>query len=479
MEPFFRHFSMLRIDIEDIIPSDATSEAVKARAVYQYYVNTLTQMSVDGELRLYRMKALQGNLLEVDFQQLNEFFNASKRKAIDSSREVVGQTKSEAFHYYAQLNSFAMLIGQILFVDTMVKEGLPLCLEESNFSGVTGALSAYINDIPQKQSKTLHSEDVRFYATLFVLQTTFDKIYVPDENVVTYDITTGAFLVTDRYDQCTGYLALCGKKGIAASEAEQALCYNITTGWCEGIDLATWNDLNTCYYSAISATTGEENLFTKNYDLLLERMIPQFTLSKVKLADDILNLKKVGVPLKILEIGAGSGALAIDLIMAAKRRGLEWGEITYEGVEPSDYMRGNFRSNCERKIGSTVFPESWTLIEGALESVEANPRRYLSGDVSTIIVFSFSLHHCFQGSVQRFFNNAVIKSLAEHVLVMDAVVTHGWQKPYYMWADCESPENFDNILDSGLWSVNTLWCEPPDVTVEGYIRGWCYLQLRT
>ena len=69
-----------------------------------------------------------------------------------------------------------------------------------------------------------------------------------------------------------------------ASRAEKDLCYNLTTGWGDKIDLATWNALNTHYYSAISPTTGEENLFTKHYDLLLERMLPQFALSKVKLA---------------------------------------------------------------------------------------------------------------------------------------------------------------------------------------------------
>jgi hypothetical protein len=87
-----------------------------------------------------------------------------------------------------------------------------------------------------------------------------------------------------RYEKCISYLALSGRKIAMASRAEKDLCYNLTTGWGDKIDLATWNALNTHYYSAISPTTGEENLFTKHYDLLLEGMLPQFALSKVKLA---------------------------------------------------------------------------------------------------------------------------------------------------------------------------------------------------
>jgi SAM-dependent methyltransferase len=121
------------------------------------------------------------------------------------------------------------------------------------------------------------------------------------------------------------------------------------------------------YYSAISPTTGEVNLFTTHYDRLLERMLPQFALAKVRLAEDLLRVKRAGAPLKILDIGAGSGALAIDLIMACTRLGLSLDEITYEGLDPSAYMRRHFRANCARKIGKTPFPTHWTLRKGSIE----------------------------------------------------------------------------------------------------------------
>ena len=57
---------------------------------------------------------------------------------------------------------------------------------------------------------------------------------------------------------------------MTALDAEKELCYEITTGWSEGIDRKTWDKLNEYYYGAISPSTGEENLFVKNYDVILE-----------------------------------------------------------------------------------------------------------------------------------------------------------------------------------------------------------------
>ena len=98
----------------------------------------------------------------------------------------------------------------------------------------------------------------------------------------------------------------------------------------------------------------------------------------------------------------------------------------------------------------------------------------------TVVVFSGSLHHCFHASVKRFFRNRTIKQLAHAVFVLDATAAHGWTKPYYMWADCESPENFDNILDPGIWTSQTLWHEPPRaLDAHAVDHTWCYLQRRT
>jgi len=312
------------------------------------------------------------------------------------------------------------------------------------------------------------------------LQTAFDQLFVPDDDIVTYDTASGTYHVTELYDECIRYLALSARKIRTASRAEHNLCYDLTTGWGDHIDRATWDVLNTQYYRAISPTTGEANLFATHYDRLLERMLPQFVLAKVRLAEDILRVKQPGTPLKILDIGAGSGALAIDLVMACTRLGLSPAEMTYEGLDPSPYMRRHFRANCARKIGKTPFPTHWTLRKGTIEQVDAEPTRYLDGETLTVLVFSGSLHHCFQASVKRFFRNRTIKQLAHAVLVLDVTAAHGWTKPYYMWADCESPENFDNILDPGIWTSQTLWHEPPRAPdADAFDHTWCYLQRRT
>jgi hypothetical protein len=241
----------------------------------------------------------------------------------------------------------------------------------------------------------------------------------------------------------------------------------------------TWDALNTYYYSAISPT-GEANLFATHYDRLLERMLPQFVLAKLKLAEDVLRVKRADAPLKILDIGAGSGALAVDLIMACARLGLPLDAITYEGLEPSAFMRRNFRANCERKIGATPFPRQWTLREDSIEQVDEHPAHYLEAETPTVLVFSGSLHHCFHASVNRFFRTRTIKQLADAIFVLDATEAHGWTKPYYMWADYESPENFDNVVDHGIWASQTLWHEPPRaLDARAADHAWCELQMRT
>jgi hypothetical protein len=392
MEPFFtadNRFPKISIALEEILPEETTSALVKERAVYQYYVQAIAALPSDEALRPFRQKALMGSLTPPDFENMHTLFQTVKSQAQRTLHTFPRHHSHHIVSAYAHLNSYAMLLSQILFVDNTVKEGLPDQIEEAALATVRDGLAAYIRDISAKNGAEIAPDDARFYATLFLLQTAFDKLFVPNENIVVYDTPSGAYHVTDLYEECISYLALSGRKIATASRAEKDLCYDLTTGWGDNIDLATWNALNTHYYSAISPTTGEENLFTKHYDLLLERMLPQFALSKVKLAEEVVKSKKDGAILKILEIGAGSGALAIDLVMACTRRGLSREEIIYEGIEPSAYMRRNFRANCERKIGATPLPTHWTLREGSMEQVDAYPTQYIDAAIPTVIVCSF------------------------------------------------------------------------------------------
>jgi hypothetical protein len=390
MDPFFtadNGFPTVSLALEDILPRDTTSPRVQERAVYQHYVKTLAARPSDDDLRPFRDKALMGQLTPPDCAAMHTLLTTMKSQA---QHAVTRRPRQHTFAAYASLNSVAMLLAQILFVDNSLKEGLPDRIEVAARDRVLDGLSASIRARSAANGAALAPEDARFYAMLFLLQTAFDQLFVPDEDIVTYDTTSGAYHVTDRYDHCIRYLALSGRKISTASRAEHNLCYDLTTGWGDHIDRATWDALNTHYYSAISPTTGEANLFTTHYDRLLERMRPQFALAKVRLAEDVLRVKQPRTPLKILDIGAGSGALAIDLVMACIRLSLSPDEIIYEGLDPSAYMRRHFRANCTRKIGGTPFPTHWTLREGAIERVDARPTDYLEAVMPTVVVFSFA-----------------------------------------------------------------------------------------
>lgn len=462
----------IAVALDEILPGTDTPHTVRERAAYQFYIDVLSSQPSDAMLAQYRALALRGGLDANHFAGMNTYLESFKHLAM------AAHDADARFVAYAAVNSQAMLLAQILFVDNLIKENFLSLLAQPTTDDVLTALCNRIHLISDGNGAALSTQTTEFYATLFVLQTAFDKLYVPDTDIVRYDTTSGRYSVTEHYRRYTDYLGLSGCKLLKAGPEEITLCCNITTGWSEGIDLNTWNALNTTYYSGLSATTGKENLFTRNYDRLLERMIPQFVVAKIRLADTILGLKQPKRPLKILEIGAGSGALAIDLIMAAKRRDEQLEQIHYVGIEPSEHMRNNFKHNCQHKIGDTEFPENWQLIEGSIESVTADPQRYLDENEDTLIVFSFSLHHCFADSVKAFFANVDIKQRARHVMVLDAKKGHGWTKPYYMWADCESPENFDNIQEHGLWMPQAQWEEPgSDQRAFDVDYGWCYLQM--
>ncbi|MEM9596426.1 MAG: hypothetical protein AAGD06_19300, partial [Acidobacteriota bacterium] len=66
------------------------------------------------------------------------------------------------------------------------------------------------------------------------------------------------------------------------------------------------------------------------------------------------------------------------------------------------------------------------------------------------------------------------------IYVLDGVREHGWTKPYYMWADCESPECFDNVTKQGTWRSETLWTEPAK-PIDGHAvtTAWCALRRLT
>ena len=464
---------------EEIIPSEA------GKGVYNYYIRSIRKTAFDADLLTFRRKALAGTLSPSDSTAMNGLLEKIK----DNARSV----ETNRFETYARLKSCAMFMAQVLFVNYMINEGLLSLLPEKVKTDVLTKLSKYIDTCATRNESNLHADETAFYATLFTLQSLFNKHFVPDEDIVSYDTETGEYRVTAQYKRATAYLELTNRQVIHASPEEKELCFNITTGWGEHIDHDTWNQLNRYYYKEGSYTIDEGNLFTSNYDQILERMLPQFALSKVKCAEEVLKQEYNAVSennknqrLRIIEIGAGSGAFAIDLFMACKRLNIDVSHIQYSGLEPSDHMIGNFRKNMALKIGAETLPAEWKLEKGDVESYTKNPTAYsgnLTDNEKTIIVFSYSGHHCYHKSLYRFYTNANVRRNTHRVYFLDVTKEHGWTKPYYMWVDCESPENFNNVSEKGEigeWKREPLWLEP-DLAIEdtAVTNAWCCLKKLT
>ncbi len=289
MDPFFtadNGFPTIPLALEDILPEETTRASVKARAVYHDCVNALAARPADKDLRPFRDKARMGHLTPPDFAHMHTLLTTMKSQVQHAGTR---RPRHHTVAAYAHLSSFAMLLAQILFVDNSTKEGLPDRIEEAARDRVLDGLSASIRVRSATNGAALAPEDARFYATSFLLQTAFDTLFVPDEDIVTYDTASGAYHITDSYDQCIRYLALSGRKISTASRAEHNLCDDLTTGWGDHIDRSTWDALNTHDDHAVSPTTGAEHRFTTHGDRLRERMRPPFVLANVRLAEDVLN----------------------------------------------------------------------------------------------------------------------------------------------------------------------------------------------
>jgi hypothetical protein len=265
--PFFQRLQLqpIYIAFEEIVPAASTAVRVQERAVYNdllhkwpHFLNDAVRDSVESQLRPYRQRAWEGHLDTADFRDLLHAFLAFKadfRRAMN------------AFNAYAMLNGCAALLAQMLFVDNCVKEAVGGVSHPDNQETVT-QLMHHIQDIYQVHQVPIQASEARFYATYFLVQTLFDKIFVGDEEIVWRDPATGQVHLTPNYDFYTSYLELSNSKLITATDVEKELCYQLTTGWGDGIDVATWNALNQDYYSR-----SADNFFSAAYDEHLARII--------------------------------------------------------------------------------------------------------------------------------------------------------------------------------------------------------------
>jgi hypothetical protein len=371
------------------------------------------------------------------------------------------------------INCCAALIAQMLFVDNCLEEGLGRLSHPDNRQTLA-ELERYVKGVYQGDQVAIDDVEARAYAHYFLMQTLFDRIFVGDADVIDRDSATGQVRLTPQYGFYTSYLELSNAKLVTASDAEKALCYELTTGWGDGIDVATWNALNQAYYGR-----SEDNFFSAAYDEHLDKMVPQFAYSKVRAADDVAAAWDGVQPVHLVEIGAGSGAFAVELFMALKRQGKDPSHYAYRGVEPSPAMNEVYQKNFLQKAGQAS-PETWEIVTAGLEEFLEAPERYLSHAAANVIAFSYAAHHCYRPSLLRLVEEPVFQERVQAIYVLDGLAEHGWTKVYYMPLDCRSPEDFRNVSLTGRWHSHTLWHEPL-VPLEHHAvsRAWCALRRLT
>ncbi len=452
-KPFFQHLQLepIHVAFEDIIPAASTAARVRERAVYKdlihqwpHFLSEVVRDRVESRLRPYRQPAWEGRLDTGDFRDLLDAFLAFKA---DFRRDL------EVYEAYAMLNGCAALLAQMLFVDNCVKEAVGGVSHPDN-QGTLTHLVRHLQDTYQAHQVPIQAPEAHFYATYFLVHTLFDKIFVGDEEIVSRDPATGEVHLTPNYDVYTSYLELSNRKLITATDVEKALCYQLTTGWGDGIDVATWNALNQAYYSR-----SADNFFSAAYDDHLDQMLPQFPYSRARAAHDIVRWWDGVRPVNFIEIGAGSGAFAVELFLALKHQGKDVARVAYRGIEPSEAMRAVYQQNFLQRTGGAPL-EAWEIATAGLEDFLAAADRYLAHEAANVIVFSASAHHCHRSSLQRLIEDSVLQSRVDTIYILDVTAEHGWTKVYYMPLDCRSPEDFRNIALTGDWQSYTLWHEP-------------------
>jgi hypothetical protein len=450
---FFQRLQLepIHVAFEDVIPAASTAARVRQRAVYTdliqrwpHFLSETVRDRVESRLRPYRQPASDGQLDTGDFRDLLDAFLAFK---VDFRRDL------DALQAYTMIKCGAALLAQMLFVDNCVKEGLGGVSHPDNQDTMT-QLVRHLQDAYRAQRVPVQDPEARFYATYFVVQTLFDKIFVGDEEIVSHDPATGEVRLTANYDFYTSYLELSNSKLITATDIEKALCYQLTTGWGDGIDVATWNALNQAYYSR-----SADNFFSAAYDDHLDKMLPQFPYSRARAAHDIVSGWDGVRPVNFIEIGAGSGALAVELFLALKHQGKDAAHVTYRGIEPSEAMSAVYPQNFRQRTGGAPL-DAWAIATAGLEDFLAAADRYLAHEAANVIVFSGSAHHCHRSSLQRLIEDPVLQARVETIYILDTTAEHGWTKVYYMPLDCRSPEDFRNIALTGDWQSHTLWHEP-------------------
>lgn len=135
------------------------------------------------------------------------------------------------------------------------------------------------------------------------------------------------------------------------------------------------------------------------------------------------------VALQRIEIGAGSGACAVDLCLALQHQGKEVAHVAYRGVEPSEAMQAVSRHHCLPRTGQAPRVPS-AIATAGLEACLAEAVRYLMAEAAHVLVCSYAAHHCDRPSLQRLIEDAVLQERIEAIDILEATAEHGWTKVY-------------------------------------------------
>jgi len=127
------------------------------------------------------------------------------------------------------------------------------------------------------------------------------------------------------------------------------------------------------------------------------------------------------VALQRIEIGAGSGACAVDLCLALQHQGKEVARVAYRGVEPSEAMQAVSRHHCLPRTGQAPRVPS-AIATAGLEACLA--------EAAHVLVCSYAAHHCDRPSLQRLIEDAVLQERIEAIDILEATAEHGWTKVY-------------------------------------------------
>jgi hypothetical protein len=106
----------------DIRPEETTSALVPGRAVSQSSVHALAARPSDEDWRPFRRQALMGHCTPPDGADMHTRVTAMTSQA---PHAVTRQPRHHTWAASAQLNSSAMLLAHILFVDSRMQAGWP------------------------------------------------------------------------------------------------------------------------------------------------------------------------------------------------------------------------------------------------------------------------------------------------------------------------------------------------------------------